>query len=117
MVNACVTRRGVLPSLWKVSTDTRAVPADPNSSETRERNSSGYDKRKDATSPKLATGQEGAVDNEPGLSGQRRSSQQAAARPAIVDVKESAGELEASPVAPSLKRKAVEVVPTVVKRV
>ena len=77
----------------------------------------GTAKGKDVTSPKLATGQEGAVDNEPGPSGQRRSSRQAAARPAIVDVEESAGELEASPVAPSLKRKAVEVVPTVVKRV
>ena len=69
----------------------------------------GLTKGKDATSPKPATGQEGAVDNEPGPSGQRRSSRQAAVRPVIVDVEESAGELEASPVAPSLKRKAVEV--------
>ena len=77
----------------------------------------GTTKGKDATSPKPVTGQEGAVDNEPGPSGQRRLSRQAAARPAIVDMEESAGELEASPIAPSLKRKAVEVVLTVVKRV
>ena len=51
-------------------------------------------KGKDVTSPKPVTGQEGAVDNKPGLSGQRRSSRQVAARPAIVDVEESAGEPE-----------------------
>ena len=54
----------------------------------------GTTKGKDAMSPKPATGQEGAGDNEPGLLGQRRSSRQAAARPAIIDVEESAGELE-----------------------
>ena len=54
----------------------------------------GTTKGKDVTSPKLVTGQEGAGDNEPGLSGQRQSSQQAAVRPAIVDMEESAGELE-----------------------
>ena len=58
----------------------------------------GTTKGKDATSPKPATGQEGAGDNEPGPSGQRRSSQQAAAWPAIIDMEESAGELEVSEV-------------------
>ena len=51
-------------------------------------------KGKDVTSPKPATGQEGAGNNEPGPSGQRRLSRQAAAWPAIVDVEESARELE-----------------------
>ena len=55
-------------------------------------------KGKDTTSPKLVMGQEGAGDNEPSPSGQRRSSRQAVARPAIVDVEESAGELEVSEV-------------------
>ena len=54
----------------------------------------GTTKGKDAMSPKPATGQEGAGDNEPGPSGQRPSSRQAAARPAIVDMEESAGEPE-----------------------
>ena len=47
-----MTRRGVPPSLLKVSADTRAVLADPNSSETRERNSSGYDKREGHDEPR-----------------------------------------------------------------
>ena len=58
----------------------------------------GMTKGKDVTSPKLVTGKEGAGDNEPGLSGQRRLSRQAVARPAIVDVEESARELEVSEV-------------------
>ena len=51
-------------------------------------------KGKDRMSPKPVTGQEGAGNNEPGPSGQRWSSRQAAARPAIIDVEESAGEPE-----------------------
>ena len=54
----------------------------------------GTTKGKDVTSPKPATGQEGAGNNEPGPSGQQRLSQQAVAWPAIVDMEESAGEPE-----------------------
>ena len=50
--------------------------------------------QKEATSPKPAERQEVARGGEPKSLGQRRSSHQAVARPVIIDVEESAGELE-----------------------
>ena len=55
-------------------------------------------KWKDVTSLKPATGQEVAGSNEPGPLGQQRSSRQAVAHPAIVDMEELAGEFEVSEV-------------------
>ena len=49
-------------------------------------------------SPKLATGQEVAGGSEPSLLGQQQSSRQAAVQPAIIDMEESARELEGSEV-------------------
>ena len=49
---------------------------------------------KDAAGLKPATGQEAAGGSEPGPSGQRRPSRQAAARPTIIEVEESAEEMD-----------------------
>ena len=49
--------------------------------------------RKDVAGLKLVTGQEAAGGSEPGPSGQWRPSQQAVARPAIIEVEESAEEM------------------------
>ena len=54
----------------------------------------GTTKWKDTTSPKPVTGQEVAGGSEPGPLGQQWSSRQAVACPAIVDVEESARDLE-----------------------
>ena len=54
----------------------------------------GTTKGKDATSPKPATEQEGAGNNKPRPSGQQQLSRQAVAWPVIIDVEESARELE-----------------------
>ena len=54
----------------------------------------GTTKREDATSLKLATGQEAAEGNEPSPSGQWWSSHQAAVWPAIIDEAELAEEVE-----------------------
>ena len=55
-------------------------------------------KWKDAMSLKPVTGQEAAGGSEPGPLGQQWSSCQAVVRPAIVDIEESARELEESEV-------------------
>ena len=70
------------------------MPANPDFFEPEKGTHRGTTKRKDVTSPKPAMGQEVAGGSEPGLLGQRWSSRQAAARPAIIDVEELAGELE-----------------------
>ena len=51
-------------------------------------------KRKDVTGLKPVTGQEAAGASEPGLSGQQLPSHQVAAQPAIIDIEESAEELD-----------------------
>ena len=50
--------------------------------------------RKDAGGLKLATAQGAVGGSEPGPSGQRRPSHQAAARPTIIDAEESAEEMD-----------------------
>ena len=53
----------------------------------------GTTNRKDVVGLKLAMGQEAVGGSEPGPSGQRRPSQQAAAHPVIIEVEESAEEM------------------------
>ena len=54
----------------------------------------GTTNRKDAVGLKAATGQEAVGGSEPGLSGKRRPSRQAAVRPTIIEAEESVEEMD-----------------------
>ena len=60
MGNACETRKGAPPLPPKVSVNTFSVPADPDSSGTRERNLSGHNKMEGCDKPETGDGAGGS---------------------------------------------------------